>query len=76
MTVSADYNEGYTYNGFAIVEDSSLGFTFSNTTDIDPLDTKGMHYLIECPQEVADNTEAPLFVVLTVEGEKYQITLR
>ena len=49
MTVTADYNGGYTYNGFEVVEDSFSGFTYSNITSIAPLDTLGVHYLIECP---------------------------
>lgn len=76
MSASADYDNGYTYSGSAIVEDATLGFAMAITKNIDPLDTVKMHYLIECPQEVEENTDAPVFVVLTVEGVKYQYNIR
>jgi len=64
MWVTADYNGGYTYTGGAIVDDSSTGFTYANISQIDPLETKGMKYLIDCPEEVEQTTN-PLFLIFT-----------
>ncbi len=73
--VKADYNNGFTYSGFAIVDDPSLGFTYANISSITPLETKGMKWLIECPQEV-DETQNPLFLEFTIDSEKYIYTIR
>lgn len=74
MSIKADYNDGYTYSGFCIVESASLGFSMFGT--IDPLGTINMRYLIKCPQEVEENTDAPVFLIITVEGLKYKLTMR
>ena len=76
MDVVADYNEGYTYSGFSTVEDKTLGFTYSNISGIDPLITQNIHYIISCPEEVKDNTEAPLFLIFNIENEEYKLIIR
>ncbi len=73
--VTADYDGGYTYAGFVIVDDSSTGFTYANITSISPLETKGIKWLIECPQEV-EESEKPLFLEFTIDGEKFTHTIR
>lgn len=73
--IEADYNDGYKYSGFAIVKDSSTGFTYANITSISPLETKGIKWLIECPQQV-DETDAPLFLTLKVDGNKFLYNIR
>lgn len=75
MSVVADYNNGYTYNSFAVVESKNTGFTYSNISSIDPLETLGMRFLIECPEEVKKGKE-PLILnfKLNSEGEyKYKM---
>ena len=76
LDITADYNEGYTYYGFSTVEDKSSGFTYSNITLIDPLSTQNIHYIIDCPEEVKNNTEAPLFLIFNIENEEYKLTIR
>ena len=73
--VVADYNDGYTYSGFVVVEDSSNRFTYANITSITPLETRGIRWLIECPQEV-DETENPLVLEFTIDNEKYEYVVR
>lgn len=77
LSATADYNNGYTYNAFAVPEDSTTGFTYSNITTIKPLETLGMHYLFECPQEV-EESENPLFVNIEPNTTKdiYTLTIR
>jgi len=75
MDVGADYNNGYTYRASPVVEDSSTGFTYANITSIAPLETKGMRYLIDCPQEV-EETDNPLVVNFDLNGETYSYTIR
>ena len=73
--VIADYNDGYTYTGFAIAEYGSLGLQYANTVNIYPLETMGIRWLIECPQEVEDD-KAPLFLEFTIGGEEFIYTIR
>ena len=73
--IVADYNNGYTYRGFIVVKDSSTGFTYANITSIDPLETKGVKWLIECPEEV-EMSSNPLFLEFTINGGKYKLVIR
>jgi len=75
MLVEADYNNGFTYNSFAVPESTSTGFTYANITSIDPLQTLGVRFLIDCPQEV-EETDNPLVLILTVDKKKYKYTIR
>jgi Telomeric repeat-binding factor 2. len=75
MQVTADYNNGYTYSAFPVVDDSSTGFTYANISQIDPLETKGMKYLIDCPQEVEESTN-PLYLIFTLDKKDYKLVIR
>ncbi len=77
LSATADYNNGYTYSSFAAPEDSTTGFTYANITSIKPLDTRGIHYLFKCPQEIAEN-ENPLFITIEPASSKdsYIFTIR
>jgi hypothetical protein len=75
MKVEADYNGGYKYNSQAIVEDKNLGFTYANITSITPLETKGMKFIINCPEEVEKTTNT-LILTFYIDGEKYNYTMR
>ena len=74
-TVKANYNDGYTYSGFVIVDDATTGFTYASITNIDPLETKGIKWLIECPQEVEESTNA-LFLEIQIDGKEFIYTIR
>ena len=75
MTVMADYNDGFTYYGFPIVEDSSTGFTYADISVIDPLESRDMRYLVDCPEEVAQ-TDHPLYLIFKVSNQEYKCILR
>ena len=67
VKIELDYNDGYKYSG-------STGF---ESTYLSPLETKSnIEYSIQCPQEVETNTDAPLFLTITVQGTKYNLTIR
>lgn len=75
-SVTADYNQGYTYQGGAIVEDTDGDFTYANITNINPLQTLGVHCLIDCPEEVETSTN-PLYLIITLnDGSQYKYTIR
>lgn len=65
----------YTYTGYAIVDDSTVGFTYANISQVDPLETKGMRYLIDCPEEV-EQTANPLFLIFTLDQKDYKLVIR
>lgn len=76
-SVKADYNNGYTYDGFNVAEDSDGDFTYANITSITPLETLGDYYLIEVPEEVQNNSETPLSLIFTLkDNSKYKYVIR
>lgn len=75
LSIMADYNDGYQYSGQAIVDDSQVGFNYSNITSITPLETLGVHFLISCPQEVEESTES-LDIIFNVDGTDYVYHMR
>ena len=77
IKATADYNGGYTYSGQAVPEDGSTRFTYANITSIKPLQTLGVHFLFQCPQEVAES-QNPLSITLEPSGTKdsYVLTIR
>lgn len=75
-TATADYDEGYTYRGSAIVEDTDGNFTYANITSISPLQTLGVHQLIECPEEVGTSGK-PINIILRFNnGLQYKYVFR
>lgn len=75
MTVTADYNGGYLYEAYPVVEDSTTGFAYASTSYIVPLGTKGMRYLIDCPEEVSQSDQ-PLFLIFNIGGKDYKYIVR
>lgn len=76
FTPSADYDNGYTYEGFAIVDRDDNSFSWVSSYVIcTPLETCHYHGLIECPK-VVDTSNASLIVYLKIGGETYAYTIR
>ena len=77
LSATADYNNGYTYSCFSVVEDSTLGFNYSSITYISPLETMDMRYLFDCPQEV-EETQNPLFITIRPSDslDEYKLIIR
>lgn len=75
-SVTANYNNGYTYKGFNIITDTDGDFTYSNINSITPLQTMGIHCLIDCPKEV-ETSENPLVLTIKLrDGKEYLYTVR
>lgn len=70
-----DYNDGFKYTAQIVPEDSSLGFTYAILTDIAPLETLGVRFLVNCPEEV-ETSENPVTVFMTLGNETYEYVLR
>ena len=69
LSVKADYDNGYIYDGEAIAEDSATGFTYAMISSIDSLKTQGVHFIISCPEEV-EESDNPLFLTIRLQGTK------
>lgn len=74
-SIKIKFNDKYEYSGFAVIEDSDGDFTYSNITSIPALSTGKMHYLIEVPDEVANDTSS-IVATINCGQDKYQINLR
>ncbi len=74
-SIKIKYNDKYEYTGFAVIEDGEGDFTYSNITSIAPLSTGKMHYLIEVPNEVANDTSS-IVATITCDQDSYQLKIR
>lgn len=77
FSVSANYDNGYMYQGFVVVNDGDNSFDWvSNYVAATPLETCHAHGLIECPVEV-DETDKPLSVIIELsDGNYYEYVIR
>lgn len=76
LSVKLIYDNKYEYRSFSFVEENGgSDFTYSNITNIDPLTSKNLHYLIEVPTEVQDS-DAEVAIIVNVNGEKYKYQLK
>lgn len=78
MEVHADYGGHAVYSGFAVTEDSTVGFADAADTAIGEQESRELHYLIECPQDVEENAAASLFVAINIFGvsSEYRLVIR
>lgn len=75
-SVTADFDGGYTYNGFNIADDYDGDFTYANITSVEPLETLGVHSLVDCPQLVEEEGK-PLFITINLNnGSKYKYVIK
>lgn len=72
-----DYDNGYTYSGFAAVDKDDNSFTWASSYVIcTPLSTCHYHGLVECPDTI-ESSDAPLFVTLKLaDGVTYRYDIR
>ena len=74
-SLEVDYNDGYKYNAFSVIEDHEGDFTYSEY--IDPLEKAGLHLLAECPKRVEKSKDKSLFLTITFfDGKEYKYTIR
>lgn len=73
---TADYDDGYTYKGSAVVDKGDNSFTWASSYVVcTPLETCHYHCLIECP-EVVDKSDAPLFFNIEIGNTSYRYDIR
>ena len=73
----ADFDNGFAYDGFAIIDDGDNGFDYvSSYIACTPLETCHYHGLIECPDKIEDS-DAPLYVTFSLaDGKTYRYDIR
>ena len=75
-SVTADFDGGYEYKGFNIADDTDGDFTYANITSVNPLETLGVHCLIDCPSAVEEEGK-PLFITIIMKnGSKYKYIIK
>ncbi len=72
----AIYGDGYVYDGFVIVDDDNRFDWGSSYSAGAPLETRGVHVLVEVPDEVESSDENVLISLKTTDGGTYQLNYR
>ncbi len=73
--IVANYNNGSTYPGLIVVKASKTELTNAYGISIAPSETKGIKWLVECPEEVKTSSN-PLFLEFTISNGKYKLVIR
>ena len=75
--VKVKYNDKYEYTAFSTIEESGGGtFTYTNITDISPLTTRTVYYLVELPQTIAQETDTQLKAEISINDNTYELKIR
>lgn len=75
-SVTADFDGGYEYNGFNIADDYDGDFTYANITSVEPLETLGVHCLIDCPQLIEEEGKSLFITINLNDGSKYKYIIK
>lgn len=73
-SAKAVYDDGYVYDSCFIVGEDDDD-SFSTLSEVNPLETKGVKWLITCTEEI-EKTNSKLFVELSLNGERFILNLR
>lgn len=73
-SAKAVYDDGYIYDSCFIVGEDDDD-SFSTLSEVNPLETKGVKWLITCTEEI-EKTNSKLFVELSLNGERFILNLR
>ncbi|WP_091016574.1 MULTISPECIES: hypothetical protein [Paenibacillus] len=74
--VGLKYDNKYDYDTFSTIEErGGEDFTYTNITDIDPLKTGTIYYLVEIPNEVA-KSDKPLKAEIKIQDQTFEYTVR
>lgn len=75
-TLKVKYKDSYTYTSFSAIPDNSLGFTYTNITNIKPLTNNSIYYLAEMPNTISTETDTPIELELKFENQNYYYKYR
>lgn len=74
--VKMKYDDKYEYTTFSTIEETGGGtFTYTNITNIDPLTTRKLYYLVEVPKTIAEDGKT-MNTEITVNDNTYKLIIR
>jgi|SRR5699024_565733 len=72
VEVRVKYENKYEYYANPVIEtDGGSNLTYAGSTSIDPLKTRKLHYFVELPEEVKENTNDLEIIIDTETNEHY-----
>lgn len=75
--VKMKYDNKYEYDTFSAIEESGGGtFTYTNITNIAPLTTRKIYYLVEVPKTIAEENETAVEAEITINNNTYLLKIR
>lgn len=75
--VKMKYDNKYEYSAFSTIEESGGGtFTYTNITNIDPLTTRKIYYLVEVPKTIGEENETAVEAEITINDNTYLLKIR
>lgn len=75
--VKMKYDNKYEYTTYSTIEESGGGtFTYTNITNIDPLTTRKVYYLVEVPKTIAEENETAVEAEITINDNTYLLKIR
>jgi len=75
--IKMKYDNKYEYDTFSTIEESGGGtFTYTNITNIDPLTTRKIYYLVEVPKTIAEEKETAIEAEITINNNTYLLKIR
>lgn len=76
VNVKIIYDNKYEYTTFSTLEeDGGANFTYTNITNIEPLQSGVLHFLASVPSNI-ENDGKPLIAVISVKGNTYEHIIR
>lgn len=68
---------GYEYDSFSTIEENGgSNFTYTNITNVDPLETGVIHYIAEIPNELANDQSVGMIAKIKMLDNDYELTVR
>lgn len=75
--IKMKYDNKYEYDTFSTIEESGGGtFSYTNITNIDPLTTRKIYYLVEVPKTIAEENETAVEAEITINNNTYLLKIR
>lgn len=76
-TVTIYCSGGYEYGSFSTIEENGgSNFTYTNITNVDPLETGVIHYIAEIPNELTDDQSVGMIAKIKMLDNDYELTVR
>ncbi len=75
-TITAKYDNKYTYSSFSAIPDDTLGFTYTSITNIKPLTSNKIYFLAEMPKSISEEKDTAVEINIKFENNVYTYKYR